>query len=239
MKTALCSTLVVVTLIAVGAHAESQTVRFDPERAEYMRAHFGKAIVVRAAVIRGDLPAVASAARALSDEESPASLPSGSERHVAALRDASRQAAGATSVAAAAYSTAFMLNACGDCHRAVGTMPAMPLTPRPKLGGVVGHMLAHQQAADQLLQGLMTPSTSLWQAGAKGFAAAPLHPRDLPVSAEVRREMASAEERIHRIATDAFQATDSLARASFYGQILTGCADCHKRHATLWGPKPW
>lgn len=240
MRMPLVATLFIATTIAaVSAHLGEQTVRSDPERAEHMRAHFGQAMAVHAAVIRGDLPAVAAAAKALADDEGPASLPAGSGRHVATLRRAARQAIDAKDIVAAAYSTALMLNACGDCHRAVGTMPAVPSASRSQLGGVVGHMLEHQQAADQLLQGLIIPSTSLWRAGAKGLVTAPLNPRDLPVSAEARRAMASTEEHIHRIATGAIQATDSRARASFYAQILAGCADCHKQHAKLWGPKPW
>ena len=62
----------------------------------------------------------------------------------------------------AAAATASMLAACGDCHRAVGTMPAHPTPPEPKIGGVLGHMEEHKVAADLMAQGLTTPSSSLW-----------------------------------------------------------------------------
>ncbi|MDH4065501.1 MAG: hypothetical protein OEW19_13970, partial [Acidobacteriota bacterium] len=55
--------------------------------------------------------------------------------------------------------------------------------------------------------------------------------------ANTRRQLAPTEERVHRLATDAIQATDAKTRAGFYGQVLAGCADCHKLHAKLWGPK--
>lgn len=227
-----------VVLGTVVAHATSQAVRPDSGRQEEMRTHFGQVMTVQAAVIRGDLDAVAAPARALAAAEAPVSMPSNGARHLMALRGAAQEAAEAKDLVVAAYATALMLNACGDCHRAVGTMPAAPVTPRPAVGGMVGHMLAHQEAADQLAQGLIVPSTSLWQAGAKGFATAPLNPRDLPVDRD-RREMLATEEHMHRIAITAYQATDSRARAIFYSQLLAGCADCHRRHPRLWGPKPW
>jgi len=117
-------------------------------------------------------------------------------------------------------------------------MPAQAIRPRPQVGGVVGHMLEHQVAVDLMFQGLVVPSDSLWRQGTRAMATAPLHPRELPVDSAVRRELAPTEERVHRIATAAAQATDPFARAGFYGQMLAGCADCHKRHARIWGPKP-
>jgi cytochrome c553 len=203
-----------------------------------MRAHFNQAMVVHAAVIRGDLAAVAPAARVLADQD-PASLPAGSASHVAAMKQAAREAADARDILAAGQATARMLSACGNCHRALGTMPAVTSRPRPSVGGIVGHMLEHQVAVDQMLEGLVVPSDSLWRAGTRAMATAPLHSRELPVDSAVRRELAPTEERVHRMATDAVQASDPFARAGFYAQMLAGCADCHKRHAKIWGPKPW
>lgn len=217
---------------------DAQTVRTDTARAAEMRAHYSRAMTLHLAVIRGDVAAIALAAQPLTEYEGPAGVPPGSASHVAAIRKAATDASKATDLVSAAFSTALMLNACGDCHRAVGTMPAARLTVRPALGGVVGHMLAHQKAADQMLQGLIGPSGSLWRAGTRAFVSAPLHANDLPVTSAERRRLAPVEERIHRLASDAVQATDARARASFYGQMLAGCADCHKQHAKVWGPKP-
>lgn len=218
--------------------ANGQTVRTDTARAAQMREHFARAMTLHVAVIRGDLPAIAPAAQALLEYEGPTGVPARAATYVAAVRKAAADVSRATDVVTAAYSTALMLTACGDCHRSVGTMPAAPLAIHRELGGVVGHMLAHQRAADQMLQGLIVPSDSLWRAGTRAFVSAPLHPSDLPVHSAERRQLAPIEERIHRLATDAAQATDARARASFYGQMLAGCADCHKQHARLWGPKP-
>ncbi len=206
-------------------------------QAEYMRAHFSQALVVHAAVIRGDLAAVAPAARVLADPARDA-MPAGAASHVAGMTRGAREAVEATDILAAAQATARMLTACGTCHRALGTMPALATRERPPVGGVVGHMLDHQIAVDLMLQGLVVPSDSLWRQGTRAMATAPLHPRELPVDSAVRRELAPTEARVHRLATEAAQTTDPAARAGFYAQMLAGCADCHQRHAKIWGPKP-
>jgi hypothetical protein len=77
-------------------------------QAEYMRAHFNQAMVVHAAVIRGDLAAVAPAARVLADQD-PASLPAGSAAHVDAMKQAARLATEAADILAAGQATARML----------------------------------------------------------------------------------------------------------------------------------
>ncbi|MCC7242096.1 MAG: hypothetical protein IT180_09240 [Acidobacteria bacterium] len=219
------------------ATGAAPSVQGDTVQAAYMKAHLGQVLVVHAAVIRGDLAAVGPAARALAtldDQQFPAGAPD----QVKAMKAAAARAADATDALAAGRATAEMLTSCGNCHRTVGTRPAVPARPRPEVGGVVGHMLEHQLAADQLLEGLVIPSDTSWRAGARALMVAPLNPRELPVDSEIRRQLAPTEERVHRLATDAIQATDPLARAGFYGQVLAGCADCHRLHAKLWGPKP-
>jgi cytochrome c553 len=222
-----------VTAAAIG----TQENRPDAAQVRYMRAHLSQAMVLHAAIIRGDLPAVGPAALALATLDD-SQFPAGAPEAVAAMKAAARRAANAKDVLEAARSTAELLSACGNCHRTIGTRPAILPTSRPQLGGIVGHMLEHQGAVDQLLEGLVIPSDTLWRAGARALMAAPLNPRDLPLDSNARRQLAPTEERVHRLATEAIQATDPEARAGFYGQVLAGCADCHRLHAKLWGPKP-
>lgn len=129
-----------------------------------------------------------------------------------------------------------MLNACGQCHLRSAAHPSLPLRATPEVGTIVGHMVAHQRAADQMLQGLVTPSDALWKDGARAFSTAALHPADIPVPAMERRQLAATEEKLHRLAGDAAQATEPRARANYYGQLLAACADCHSR-STRWGPR--
>jgi mono/diheme cytochrome c family protein len=240
MKRSLLSALVVASTVAAAIGATSQTVPYDPERAGYMRAHLGDAMLVHAAVIRGELAAAAAAARKLASAEDPKPLPPGSAPHLAVFRKAAQKAADAKDIVAAADATAEMLVACGECHRAAGTMPPTPSVAWKMTGGVVGHMYDHREGADQLLHGLVIPSTTLWQAGAKALASpSPARFQDLAVSARKRRQMTNADEQLHQTARLAFQASEPHARASLYSRMLATCADCHTRIAPAPGPQPW
>lgn len=209
----------------------------QPDRAARMRQHYGQALAVHAAVIRGDLPGIVEPAQWLAANAGLTPPPAGSERHIDAIRAAARRVADAKDILAAATATSAMLSSCGDCHRAASVMPSAGLPAAPEVGGAVGHMLRHQRAAEQMLQGLVVPSNALWREGAKAFVEAPLHPRELPVSTPDRRQMIDTEERLHRTASQAVEVTDPMLRASLYAEILSACADCHRRHPTIWGPK--
>jgi cytochrome c553 len=203
-----------------------------------MQVHFQEALAVHDAVTRGDLAAVRPPAAWLATHEPPAFMPAPTSAHVAAMQAAARQAADAETVLGAAMAAATMLKTCGDCHRAAGTMPAMARPPRPELGGLVGHMLEHQVAAEHLANGLIVPSSAEWRRGAEGFRKAPLRRSEIPPGARVPASLLASESRIHELADQALRTEDPAARAVFYGQILARCADCHSQHRTLWGPGP-
>jgi len=236
------SVLVGVALSASGARpaagpATAQAVKPDAARQAHMQVHFSQVMTIHEAVIRGDLAAVKEPASWLATHEAPDSLPPGSALYVTAMREAAKRTAAATSVIEAASGTAAMLKTCGDCHRGVGTMPAAAIVPpRPEVHGLVGHMLSHQHGADQMLQGLTTPSSALWRAGAAALATAPLDADSLPRDAKLGPEAKASEERLHVLASEAGRAEDVAARAVFYAQILTRCADCHTAHRKVWGP---
>jgi cytochrome c553 len=216
---------------------DRQVVPLDVQRTAQMQGHYAHVLQVHEAVIRGDLAAVKGPATWLAEHGGPVALPAAAAPYEATLRAAAQRAADAPTVLAAAIATAQMLRTCGDCHRAVGTMPAMADAPRQTgLGGVVGHMLAHQQAADTMVQGLVAPSDRLWRAGAEGLKGAPLHPSALPRDSRMSRELWASEERIHQLASQAVRTDDRGARAVFYAQILGRCADCHALHRKIWGP---
>jgi hypothetical protein len=227
------SAVMVLLIVAPWGHAAA---RQPQSRADQMRGHFNHALAIHAAVIRGDLPAVKPEAAALAGID-PATMPPGPATQIAAVRSAAGDAAKAGTILEAARSTALMLTACGNCHRATGAAPALPPAQRTAGTGLSGHMHEHQDAADELLRGLVQPADDRWRAGARALAAAPLNPKELPVDSTLRRQIAPTEERVHRLAADAVQATDPVARAGFYGQILAGCADCHTRVAAA--PRPF
>ena len=230
----------VVAALSAAARAASardvQAIQPNAERAAHMQVHFSEVMTVHEAVIRGDLAAVRAPATWVAEHDAPSSLPATSAPFVAEMRRAARRTAQASTVLEAALGTADMLKTCGDCHRGLGTRPAVGQTIAPELGGLVGHMLAHQRAADQMLQGLVEPSATAWRAGADGFSAAPLRSERLPDDAGLTRELVASERRIHELAAQAAKVDDSSARAVFYGQIVARCADCHAVHRKVWGP---
>jgi hypothetical protein len=228
--------LAVAVLGALGlAGAGNQSAQPDTQRAVAMHGHYADAVAMHNAVIKGDLAGVSLAAQALTEYTAPPGMPDRSDARVADIRQAAREAAAATTILSAAVSSAVMFTACGQCHQLVGTQPVLRSRPSPEVGGLVGHMLEHQRAADQIFQGLVVPSDSKWRDGLRGFAKAPLNPTDLRVGAEARRTLSQTEERMHRLATDAAQATEPRSRANYYGLLLAGCADCHSRSKS-WGP---
>ena len=219
------------------APSTPQSVARDTSRTALMQVHFAQVMVVHEAVIRGDLPAARERASWLASQAAPGALPEGWAPYVAVMHEAARRTAAASSVLEAAMGTAAMLKTCGDCHRGVGTMPAAPLdAPGSAVRGVVGHMLAHQHAADQMLQGLVVPSSTLWRAGAAGLSTPPLASADLPRDAKLGPEAKASEGRIHVLAGQAGRVDEPGARAVFYAQILARCADCHASHRKVWGP---
>ncbi len=145
----------------VGGGALAQITPSAP-RADQMHEQFRAVTGAQDAIVRGDLEDARHQARTVAAFPDPADLPPGAAPHLAAMRAAAGQAAEAADLRVAAAATAAMLANCGSCHRAVGTMPAHRAPPEARVGGVIGHMITHQAAMDLLLQGLVTPSTSLW-----------------------------------------------------------------------------
>jgi cytochrome c553 len=222
--------------VAVMLFAAYQTISSDPRRAAAMHEALGDVIATQAAIVRGDLDAMRLHARRLTTLAPPSGLPESAHRHVQSINAAAHDAIAAATPAGAAMAAARMLAACGHCHRAVGTMPAVSSPRLPTVGGTVGHMLEHQRAVDQLLRGLIVPSNQEWQTGARGLRASPLHARELPARAQLAPELLRVEEAVHRLAEDAVAAETADSRVRVYSTLLARCADCHGLHRKIWGP---
>ncbi|HSL24528.1 MAG TPA: hypothetical protein VK886_23530 [Vicinamibacterales bacterium] len=223
-------------LIVSASLTAGQVRPSSPETAQHMREHYTKVLDVEMAVIRGDLEGAHASAMWLAAHESSKELDKGSAAHIAAMRQAARQAADATDLTAAATATASMMAACGDCHRGAGVVPPVQLPARPEVGGTVGHMLAHQRAVDQMAAGLIIPSNASWKQGAEALKAAPLRAAELPRDPKLTREVAAAEDRVHVLADQAAAAAEEQTRVKAYAQIISSCAQCHSLHGRIWGP---
>ena len=95
-------------------------------------------------------------------------------------------------------------------------------------------MVRHQDAADLMLEGVIVSSRAAWTRGAGQLREAPLKPGDFAVSERVGVLMSDVETRLHAQAADAMTAADVPSRSRAYTTLLTTCAECHTRHATLW-----
>lgn len=222
---------------SVGSVAARQQVRSTPERLAQMQHHFVQVSLIHEALIRGDLPAVRQPATLLANTEAPPDVAASTAQFVAAMRFGARRAADAQDLASGAAATASMLLSCGECHRTAGTMPALPTPTQPLVSGFVGHMLEHQRAADEMLEGLVVPSQSQWIRGATRLAAAPLHQESLPRDRKLTADIRATEARVHQLAERAIKAGTWKDRGDVYAQMLTTCAGCHSLHGVLWGPR--
>jgi len=115
-------------------------------------------------------------------------------------------------------------------------MPAVDTRPVPSVGQTVGHMLAHERAVEQLMQGLVVPSSAAWNEGAQALRIAPLGRGKLPKDPKLTPELMEGEQRLHQLAERAAAATGTPDRAALYGEMIGTCAACHSLHPNVWGP---
>jgi len=199
------------------------------DRAAFMRGHFALVMDVHEALIRGQLPVASQKAKALADQPDPPDLPASAAPYLATMRLAASRAAAAVQLEDVAAASAAMLATCGDCHRAVGTMPAHAMPPQPTVGGQVGHMLSHQQAVDLMVQGLTVPSAWLWQEGAVALERAPLRKAVSSSNQKLSKGLLEAERSVHHLAARARVAGDQRSRVYVYSELAQSCATCHAR----------
>lgn len=228
--------LVIVLSVAGLSASPSQAVKPDARRIAAMHDNLAAVTAAQTGVVQGELATAQAAARKLLAVPVPTGLPDIATLHLNNMTTAARRLSEAPQITAAAAATATMLAACGACHRAVGTAPALPAIQRPAVGGTVGHMLDHQRAVDQMLEGLVMPSNAAWLQGARSLRASPLHARELPRDNKLTPELLRVEEAVHKLAEEAVGAETTDGRARVFGTLLARCADCHGLHRRVWGP---
>ena len=178
-----------------GSPSTIQSPRLTPraDRAAFMQQHFVSVMNVHDAVIRGDLKTARTEARAVANRSAPPGLPEAAGPYLAAMQLGASRAAADEDLEDVAAFTASMLGTCGDCHRAVGTMPALAPPASTAIGGIVGHMLGHKAAVDLMAQGLTVPSTSAWDEGVRQLRSAPLRRGALPKDAKLTKDILDNE----------------------------------------------
>ncbi len=220
---------------SLGFRAQTPSAsRYNPLRAEYMRAHFNQAMALHDAVARGDLERARTEARILAERSPSVPMPAGSEAFHGLLTSTAREGATARTLPEAAQATASVLGICGQCHQAMHVRATVPGDGEIKVGGLVGHMLLHQHGSDAMIEGLVAPSDSQWGEGVRTFASPKLEAEHAP--GKLRHKMEDAESAIAGLAGRAAQAHRTRDRAEIYGEILATCGDCHKASGRTAGP---
>ncbi len=193
---------------------------------------------MRKAVIRGGLAEVRQAARRIDTEgETPGALPTEGGSSVEGFCAAARAIADAPDLDRAALGMARLAVACGDCHRSANIHSALRAGPSSGLGGGgVGHMLEHEQAADQLHSGLVEPSDPLWRRGAETLATAPLKKSQMPRDPKLTDAVFAAEKQAHEIADRAQRAATPCERVELYGRFRRVVRRVSRLHERMWGP---
>jgi cytochrome c556 len=224
-------------LILRAQDAPAQSPTPIPSRTAEMRDHFSQVTKLHEALIRGDLRALLAPAAELATTDPPERFAEISAPFVEEIRRAARRAGTAPNLRSAAASMVTLLGQCAACHQAAGVYPSPASPRRPDLPMVVGHMLEHQRAADDMLQGLMMPSASRWLEAADKLEAATLRPDEWPSDSKLTAEARQADTAVHALADRARTATTARARANLYVDLVTTCASCHSLHPSAWGPR--
>ena len=238
-----CATFVALTLIASdqislsAQGAPTQSPNPIPSRTAEMRDHFSQVTKLHEALIRGDLGAMLAPAAELATTDPPERFAEMAVPFVEEIRRSARRAGTAPNLRSAAASMVTLLGQCAACHQAAGVYPSPASPRRPDLPMVVGHMLEHQRAADDMLQGLMMPSASRWIEAADRLETATLRPADWPSDSKLTAEARQADAAVHALADRARTATTARARANLYVDLVTTCASCHSLHRSVWGPR--
>ena len=209
----------------------------SPELIAHMHEHMSAVNKIKAAIIRGDLPATREPARWLAEHPTPASIPQAWVAHVEGLRFAARDAIAATDFEAAATAASLMAESCGSCHIANNVTDRFQsaAVPSDELDSMA-HMQRHQWAADRMWEGIVGPSDIAWGEGTDLLLETPLTAGEMDTQDDSIRTVRRMARRVHELAAHGMVEQDLAARADIYAEFLATCAACHKRLGQ--GPKP-
>ncbi len=226
------------------ARPDSEPAVTSQAATAHMSEYFEHVNAAQVAIIRGDLDGVREPAVWIAEHESIAGLalpieqwssdtPEGWEAHDPEIRAAARRMAEAQTFEEAASASSKMVEECGSCHQQVGAEPrvrelgAIGIPPSDSIA-TVPHMLRHQWAVHQMWIGMINPSDDAWREGAEVLADVPLEPQHLTDGAESSERVGELAERVHELGAQALESRVWTLRAEIYGELLAGCADCHK-----------
>lgn len=192
----------------------------------HMRDHFGAVSEVQRAITRGHLDEAKRHARWLVDHDDDA-LAVWKPR-LEKMRVAARAVMEARDLPSAAVSAATLGRACSACHEEHAATIAFewsePVDDSPTLAS---QMKRHQWAAARLWEGLVGPSDEMWTQGATLLATTKLDAFPAVAGSAASPTVPTLAARVRELATRATTESDSDARATLYGELLSTCASCH------------
>ena len=233
----LAITLVLFVVTAASARAQTQSPPTIPQRATEMQQHFGQITRLHEGLIRGDLKGLVAPAAELAATDPPAGFPEKGAPYFDAIRQLALRAGSAPNLRSAATEMVVLTGQCAACHQAVGIFPSPASPRRPDLPKVVGHMVEHQRAADDMLQGLIIPSASRWQEAADRLESLTLKPEEWPSNRKLTEQARKADVAVHALANRARAASTLPERRNVYVDFVTTCASCHSLGGGAWGPR--
>jgi cytochrome c553 len=216
------TTVLFLLLVCAGRGGESVIAQgVDPRarRAE-MQDHYSQLLAIHDAVVQGDLDAARGPATELAYLSVPVGSPLATSTFGAAVRDGARRVAREATVVGAARATTAIIRACAECHRASGAAISADAIARRRRD-VPDDMADHVRAADDLLLGLLLPSDVRWMTGADRLQSS--------VLASPGGGPSAADDTLRYLTDRSRRSTTPAARASNYVQLLTTCAECHRR----------
>ena len=194
---------------------------------ELMKDHFTAVVLVRDALIVGNLELAKWNASFLATRERDPAVASWSV-YVDHLREQAAKVNDAPSLAAAAAASTELALECGRCHAANGVTPVFPTVDRRvAASGPRPHMLRHQWAAEQMWDALIGPSEQRWYAGVTELAEAPLGQDEIFANASAIPAIAKLATDVHALGDEGRKATTWSERANVYGRLIATCASCH------------
>lgn len=197
----------------------------ESDRVALMESHYRPAIEAHDMLIRDHLDAFRSNLQALATEALPSQAPESWKARHESMREKAKLAATASNLDEAAAGLASVVEVCGLCHAALLNGPVYQ-EPAPEEGAsaVQNVMLRHQWATERLWEGVTGPWDDAWKRGADELIGTAVF-----ATGDARAtQLHELEEELRAVGRRARQAANLSERAQLYGQLLAGCARCHR-----------
>jgi len=185
---------------------------------------------IRDAVVAGNLPTAQERANKLASDGNLRNVLADWGQYTKELEKEVKATAESTDLQAAAMHTAAAADTCGRCHESLGvaTLDEKTGTPPVEADDLSGTMRRHRWAINRMWDGLVAPSMTSWEVGAKALAEATSHAQEQP---QVKRdkELLALLGAVDKLAIEATEAVTGPERTQALGQLLTTCSTCHQK----------